>query len=288
MTEIAGDASVADRDVPAATLLAWDSSVRDLIRHRRQAVHTAWLDYLRRELPTTRIQPQMITDLSVRLLDELETALDKDPAGALQPTLRDLLSAISARFVERGMTPSQTATFVFSLKHVLSDMAPDDPAGRQTVHKVIDAMGLFSMDAFIQRREQIIAAQGQELLELSVPVVPLWEGILSLPIIGTLDSSRAQAITEKLLTEIARTNSRFAMLDISGVPAVDTQTAQHLAKTVAAARLMGAECVITGIRPAIAQVMVTLGIDLSGIETCFSLAEGLRYCFGKLGLSVRA
>jgi rsbT co-antagonist protein RsbR len=119
-------------------------------------------------------------------------------------------------------------------------------------------------------------------------VVPLWEGILSLPIIGTLDSSRAQAITEKLLTEIARTNSRFAMLDISGVPAVDTQTAQHLAKTVAAARLMGAECVITGIRPAIAQVMVTLGIDLSSIETRFSLAEGLRYCFGRLGLSVRA
>ena len=143
------------------------------------------------------------------------------------------------------------------------------------------------MDAFIERREQILLRQTQELLDISVPVVPLWEGILSLPIIGTLDSGRAQAITEKLLFELARTNSRHAILDISGVPTVDTLTAQYLGKTVAAARLMGAECLITGIKPAIAQVMVALGINLGSIETRYSLAEGLRYCFAQQGLTVK-
>ncbi|KAA5613937.1 STAS domain-containing protein [Rhodovastum atsumiense] len=262
-------------------------SVRDVVELHRAELQANWLDQLRREAAAARIPARMVEELSGRLLEEVATALAAPPSTALPASLRDLLAAISATFAERGTTPAQTATFVFSLKHVLGELAPEDAAGMLVAHRLIDAMGLFSMDAFIARREQIILAQSRELLELSVPVVPLWEGILSLPVIGTLDSGRAQAITEKLLTEIARTSSRFAVIDISGVPDVDTQTAQHLAKTVAAARLMGAECVITGIRPTIAQVMVTLGIDLSAVETRFSLAEGLRHCFGRLGLTVQ-
>lgn len=251
----------------------------------RQRLLTVWRAYLGDNLPMPQIDRRIVDDLCEGLYDALTEALGAAPP-VLTDGLRELLSALSVEFAERGLTPSQTATFVFSLKHVLTHAYSGPQATMGDIHKLIDAMGLHSVDAFIARREQIIRRQSQDLVDLSVPVVPLWEGVLSLPIIGTLDSSRAQAITEKLLFEIARTGSRHAILDISGVPTVDTQTAQHLAKTVAAARLMGAECVITGIRPATAQVIVSLGIDLSSIETRFSLAEGLRHCFAKLNLTV--
>ncbi|HEY0836977.1 MAG TPA: STAS domain-containing protein [Azospirillum sp.] len=257
----------------------------DGLRHERARVLAAWHAYLARTLPTPQIDSRVVGEFCSGLYDAFVEAL-QDDAQALTHRLTSLLSALSIEFADRGLTPSQTATFVFSLKHVLAEAFEGPSPATINMHRLVDAMGLHSMDAFIGRREQIIRRQSQELLDLSVPVVPLWEGILSLPIIGTLDSNRAQAITEKLLFEIARTGSRYAILDISGVPTVDTQTAQHLAKTVAAARLMGAECVITGIRPAIAQVMVALGINLSTIETRFSLAEGLRHCFAKLNYSV--
>jgi rsbT co-antagonist protein RsbR len=250
----------------------------------------AWTDRLMLDGQGARIDAATIQDFCSRLLDEIAAAFAHEPTAdgwVLPPALRDLLSAISADFAERGFTPSQTATLIFGLKRQLSAGFAGEPEARTAMDELIDAMGLFSMDAFIVRREHIIRRQTEELLEISVPVVPLWEGVLSLPIIGTLDSGRAQAITEKLLFEIARTSSRYAVLDISGVPTVDTQTAQYLAKTVAAARLMGAECVITGIKPAIAQVMVALGINLVSIETRFSMADGLRYCFAKQGLTVR-
>ena len=256
-----------------------------LLRRDRQETLRAWNEYLDRELRAPHIDRRTVVEFCSSLFDGLVEALESGRT-TLSDDLQSLLSALSVEFAERGLSPSQTATFVFSLKHVLNERYENAAPTVVGLHKLIDAMGLHSMDAFIGRREQIIRRQSQELLDLSVPVVPLWEGILSLPIIGTLDSSRAQAITEKLLSEIARTGSRYALLDISGVPTVDTQTAQHLAKTVAAAKLMGAECVITGIRPAIAQVMVALGINLSNIATRFSLAEGLRYCFDRLNLSV--
>lgn len=256
----------------------------ETLRRERARILAAWREYLARELPTPQIEGRVTAEFCAGLYDALVEALES--GGALTEGLTSLLSALSVEFADRGLTPSRTATFIFSLKHVLTEAFAKSPSGTIGLHKLVDAMGLHSMDAFISRREQIIRRQNQELVDLSVPVVPLWEGILSLPIIGTLDSSRAQAVTEKLLFEIARTGSRYAILDISGVPTVDTQTAQHLAKTVAAARLMGAECVITGIRPAIAQVMVALGINLSSIETRFSLAEGLRHCFGKLNYTV--
>lgn len=255
------------------------------LQAERQRLLAVWRAYLAENLPMPQIDHRLVDDLCEGLFDALAEALET-ASPALTGPLRELLSALSVEFAERGLSPSQTATFVFSLKHVLTDAYSGPQAAMGGVHKLIDAMGLHSIDAFIARRELIIRRQSQDLVDLSVPVVPLWEGVLSLPIIGTLDSSRAQAITEKLLFEIARTGSRHAILDISGVPTVDTQTAQHLAKTVAAARLMGAECVITGIRPATAQVIVSLGIDLSSIETRFSLAEGLRHCFAKLNVTV--
>ncbi|ACI97793.1 STAS domain-containing protein [Rhodospirillum centenum] len=255
------------------------------LRRDRLSVLDGWASYLSREIQTHGIEARLLREFSAGLYDGMVEALGRQPV-VLSEDLRELLSALSIEFAERGVSPSQTATFVFSLKHVLQERYGDGTPAMTSVHLLVDAMGLHSMDALITRREQIIRRQSQELLELSVPVVPLWEGVLSLPIIGTLDSVRAQAITEKLLFEIARTGSRYAILDISGVPTVDTQTAQHLAKTAGAARLMGAECIITGIRPAIAQVMVALGIDLSNIETRFSLAEGLRHCFTRMRLTV--
>jgi rsbT co-antagonist protein RsbR len=249
-----------------------------------------WIAALHADGQTIRIDRVMLEDICDQLLARLTEGLHAEQGSAsrdLSEPMRDLLSGISADLAERGLAPAQTAAFIFSLRPRLEAAFAEDPEAQRAIQRLIDAMGIHSMDAFIARREQIIRRQTQELLDISVPVVPLWEGILSLPIIGTLDSGRAQAITEKLLLEIARTNSRHALLDISGVPTVDTQTAQYLARTVAAARLMGAECVITGIRPAIAQVMVALGINLSTVETRFSLAEGLRYCFARLGVSVQ-
>ncbi|NKE46309.1 STAS domain-containing protein [Roseomonas frigidaquae] len=256
------------------------------LREHRAAILRQWFAHLVEDGQIARIDAETLRDLSTRLLDELIGALDQPHRRDLAKGMADLLSGISIDFVERGFTPSRTATFIFSLKHPIFPLFAQDPAAQFEVLGWIDRMGLHSIDAFIARREAVIRRQTQELLEVSVPVVPLAEGILSLPIIGTLDSGRAQAITEKLLSEIARTASRYAVLDISGVPTVDTQTAQYLARTAAAARLMGSECVITGIRPAIAQVMVALGIDMASIETRFSLADGLRHCLGQQGLEI--
>jgi rsbT co-antagonist protein RsbR len=267
---------------------AVDSSVRQRIRrvigqHRSQ-VEENWLAQLLLDGQIARIDRATLADICARLLTELVAAFAEP--GGLPPPMADLLTGISTDFVERGLTPSRTATFIFSLKRPVLPLFANDPQAMLETMEYIDSMGLHSMDAFILKREQIIRRQTQELLEISVPVVPLWDGILSLPIIGTLDSGRAQAVTEKLLTELVRTASRYAVLDVSGVPTVDTQTAQYLARTAAAARLMGAECVITGIRPAIAQVMVALGINLTAIETRFSLADGLRYCLAKQGVTI--
>jgi rsbT co-antagonist protein RsbR len=256
----------------------------------KSQIRARWVEELLRRGLAARIDRLTLEDICNRLFDQVIDGFSNGPEaarGELTPPMRDLLTGVSNEFGERGLTPSETAQFILGLKRHLHALFVPTPEALLGLNELLDAMGLYTMEAFILRREQIIRRQTQELMDISVPVVPLWEGILSLPIIGTLDSGRAQAITEKLLFEIARTNSRHALLDISGVPTVDTQTAQYLAKTVAAAKLMGAECVVTGIRPAIAQVMVALGINLSSIETRFSLAEGLRYCFARQGITVR-
>ncbi len=208
--------------------------------------------------------------------------------------VRDFLSGISRTRAAMNFTPTETATFVFSLKQPLfnrlQEMGYKDVSELSgdmwTVTVLLDSLGLFTVETFQKSRETIIKRQQEEMLELSTPVVKLWDGILALPLIGTLDSSRTQIVMESLLQAIVETGSGIAIIDITGVPAVDTLVAQHLLKTVAAARLMGAECIISGIRPQIAQTMVHLGVAFNDIVTKASLADALAYAFKQAGISV--
>ena len=207
---------------------------------------------------------------------------------------KELLQEISASRARQGFSPSETATFVLSLKQPLfnalrKEISNADEFFRDmtSVTLLLDRLSLLTVEAFIATREELIARQQQELLELSTPVVKLWDGVLALPIIGTLDSARTQVVMENLLQQIVDTESTIAILDISGVPAVDSLVAQHLIKTVSATRLMGAECIISGIRPEIAQTVVHLGIDLSDIITKATLASALKFAFTLLQLDVK-
>jgi rsbT co-antagonist protein RsbR len=206
----------------------------------------------------------------------------------------DLLADISRDRAVRGFSPSATATFVFSLKDPLfrrlrQSMQDDQAAFADavvTTTLLLDKLGLYTTEVYQRGREEIIGRQKEELLELSTPVVELWEGILALPLIGTLDSARTQVVMESLLQRIVETGASIAIIDITGVPTVDTLVAQHLLKTVAAARLMGADCIISGIRPQIAQTIVHLGVDLSAVITKSSLADAFLIALGRLGMSV--
>jgi rsbT co-antagonist protein RsbR len=208
--------------------------------------------------------------------------------------LREFLDNLSRSRAQQGFSPSETATFVFSLKEPLfqrlrtaagsdTDALADDV---WAATRILDSLGLYTTESFIRSRESLIARQQQDMLELSTPVVSLWDGILALPMIGTLDSARTQVVMETLLQRIVESEVSIAIVDITGVPTVDTLTAQHLLKTVTAARLMGAECIISGIRPAIAQTIVHLGVDLGGVITKASLADALRLAFQKTGRTV--
>jgi rsbT co-antagonist protein RsbR len=217
--------------------------------------------------------------------------LDDLDAPAWKP-VKEFLAGVSRSRGRQGFSPSETATFVFSFKeplfaHLRRAFDGDSEAGLFAdvweLSKLLDQLGLFTTEVHQQAREEVIRRQGEEMLELSTPVIRLWDGILALPIIGTLDSSRTQVVMEALLEQVVATRSPIAILDITGVPTVDTLTAQHLLKTVAATRLMGAECIISGIRPQIAQTIVHLGVELSGVITKASLADAFRVALKKLG-----
>jgi rsbT co-antagonist protein RsbR len=206
---------------------------------------------------------------------------------------RELLGRISMSRAQQGFTSSETATFVLSLKRPLfgvlrraskdADSLADDI---WTATRLLDQLALYTTDVFLRARQDLITRQQQDMLELSTPVVKLWEGVLALPMIGTLDSSRTQVVMESLLERIVETGSDIAILDITGVPTVDTLTAQHLLKTVTAARLMGAECIISGIRPQIAQTIVHLGVDLGDVITKATLADAFKLALSRLGLGI--
>lgn len=208
--------------------------------------------------------------------------------------LRDILTRLSRSRAQHGFTPSETAMFIFSLKQPLFarlrqefEQEPEALAEETWATTVLlDKLGLFTTEAYQQSREAVIARQQQELLELSTPVVKLWDGILALPLIGTLDSARTQVMMENLLQQIVETEATIAIIDITGVPTVDTLVAQHLLKTVAAARLMGADCLISGIRPQIAQTIVRLGVDLNEVTTKASLAEAFRIALQRSGQAI--
>ena len=208
--------------------------------------------------------------------------------------MRDLLSNISRIRSQKGSTPSETASFVLSFKQPLflrlrQELAHDAQALVEdvwTATNLLDKLGLYTSEVYQKNREEVILRQQEELLELSTPVVKLWEGVLALPIIGTLDSARTQVVMESLLQKIVETGSDIAIIDITGVPTVDTLTAQHLLKTITAARLMGAECIISGIRPQIAQTIVYLGVDLAGVTTKSSLADAFKLALQRLGMKI--
>ncbi|HYD16443.1 MAG TPA: STAS domain-containing protein [Candidatus Nanoarchaeia archaeon] len=208
--------------------------------------------------------------------------------------VREMLSSLSKARAKQGFTPAQTATFVFSFKQPLfgrlREEYKNDDAGLfrdiWAATELLDQLGLMTTEAFQKAREEVIARQQQEMLELSTPVVKLWDGVLALPLIGTLDSARTQVVMESLLQKIVETGSQVAIIDITGVPTVDTLVAQHLIKTVTAARLMGADCIISGIRPQIAQTIVHLGVALGEVATKASLADAFSQALKGLGLSI--
>jgi rsbT co-antagonist protein RsbR len=217
-----------------------------------------------------------------------------DGRGPAWAPVRDLLAGISRSRTLQGCTPSEIATFVFSFKRPLferlrAELGKDAQALADevwTATAVLDRLGLFTAEVYQKSREEVIARQQQEMMELSTPVVKLWEGVLALPMIGTLDSGRTQVVMEALLQRIVETGSEIAILDITGVPTVDTLVAQHLLKTVTAARLMGADCIISGIRPQIAQTIVHLGVDLQDVITKASLADAFALALQRRGLKV--
>jgi rsbT co-antagonist protein RsbR len=208
--------------------------------------------------------------------------------------IRAFLEELSKKRVLQGFTSEQTATFIFSFKKPLftrlrSEVGRDADALAEetwTATELLDKLGMFTVRAFQKTREDVINRQQQEMLELSTPVVKLWDGILALPMIGTLDSARTQIVMESLLQAIVDTESELAIIDITGVPTVDTLVAQHLIKTVTAIRLMGADCIISGVRPQIAQTIVHLGVDLQGITTKATLADALKLALKRSGYAI--
>ncbi|MEV0623779.1 STAS domain-containing protein [Nonomuraea sp. NPDC050404] len=226
------------------------------------------------------------------LYQALLTALEQGKSDFAD--LRGLLAELSRSQARAGFAPSDTARAVFGLKEALYEIveAENDGQGAEAARgfiwfsRLIDDLGLFTFETYSSTREKIILEQAEQLLELSTPVVKLWEGIVAVPLVGTLDSARTQVVMEKLLQTLVDTGAEHAVIDITGVPAVDTQVAQHLLKTVVAARLMGAECVISGIRPQIAHTIVTLGIEFGDIVTKASLADALSHAFHRAGIQV--
>lgn len=254
------------------------------------------------ELAATNTRKGLIKEAELQkecreFLGLLRTAVQQGNLTNIQAAewqeVREMLTSVSRSRSQQGFTPSETAAFIFSFKQPLFNRLRQelqDPVerGEETwqATTLLDRLGLLTIEVYQKAREEVILRQQEELLELSTPVVKLWEGILALPIIGTLDSARTQVVMESLLQKIVETGSEVAIIDITGVPTVDTLTAQHLLKTVTAARLMGAECIISGIRPQIAQTIVYLGIDLANVITKATLADALLVALKRVGASI--
>lgn len=219
--------------------------------------------------------------------------LDQENSAEYEYVL-EIITGLSLSRAKQGYSPRETGLFILSLKSVFINFLMESKEMDQAtlleevveINRLIDNLSIVTFDTYIKGREEVILRQTNEIEEISSPVIKVWDGIVALPIIGTLDSSRTQVVMESLLNEIVRTGSSIAILDISGVPAVDSLVAQHLMKTVSATRLMGAECIISGIKAEIAQTIVHLGIDLSGIYTKATLASALQFAFNRLKLNV--
>ena len=278
--------------------MSQNSQMADEIRNRQDHILKHWMDYqlsaltLRRD----RVKESDLREMSRRFLDLFSEAFSAS-ADASSPSwkpVKEHLAEVTRTRAEQGFSPSETATFVFSLKHPLFDLA-QQRAGQDSkklaetlwdLTALLDQLGLYTTEAYQETRESVIMRQQQELMELSTPVVRLWDEVLALPLIGTLDSARTQVVMENLLQQVVETGARIAIIDITGVPTVDTLVAQHLMKTVAATRLMGADCIISGIRPQIAQTIVHLGVNLNDIVTKATLADAFLIALQRLGATV--
>jgi rsbT co-antagonist protein RsbR len=255
-------------------------------------------DWMKTQLDSSASRADLIREAELReqsrnFLAELQKALQA-AAGNVKDAgyddVRRYLKNLSASRAEQGFTPSETAMFIFSLKQPLfellrKNLANDPNAFDEALWEssaLLDQLGLFTTEAYQQTRSEIIARQQVELQELSTPVVQIWKNVLALPLVGTLDSSRTQVVMETLLQRIVDTGAEIAIIDITGVPTVDTLVAQHLMKTIAATRLMGADCIISGIRPQIAQTIVHLGVDLGEVTTKATLADALAVALQRL------
>ncbi len=260
--------------------------------------------WMRSQLEDETLREDLMSNDELRkesdeLLEALLRSLNDDNLTDIQSSdfeaVNDILSGISITRARQGFSPKETGNYIFSLREALIQTLHDDFKGDPEellqatilIVKLVDRLAAVTFETFIRGREDVILRQTDEITEISTPVIRVWDGILALPIIGTLDSARTQVVMENLLVEIVASGSSIAILDISGVPAVDSLVAQHLIKTVSATRLMGAECIISGIRPEIAQTVVHLGIDLSNIVTKATLASALRYAFTLLKLEVK-
>jgi rsbT co-antagonist protein RsbR len=260
----------------------------------------AWARDLTSTLPTGkgRISAMELEQQTAEFLQLLTTAAERSKGSEITASefkpVREFLEGISRSRALQGFTADETATFIFSFKKPLfeklrAEAGKDvDKLAEETwlATRLFDSLGMHTIKTFQKSREEVINRQQREMLELSTPVVKLWDGILALPMIGTLDSARTQVVMESLLQRVVETGAQIAILDITGVPTVDTLVAQHLLKTVTALRLMGAECIISGVRPQIAQTIVHLGVDLQGVTTKANLADALALALKRTGTSL--
>jgi len=275
-----------------------NTQLAEEIRNRHDAILKDWMAYqvsaltLRRDL----VKETELRDSSRRFLELFAEAFatGTDSSSPAWKPVKETLAEVSRMRALQGFSSSETATFVFSLKQPLFDLAQQKAGhdGKRLAESLwdltmlLDKLGLYTTEVYQESREAVIHRQQQELMELSTPVVELWDEVVALPLIGTLDSNRTQVVMESLLQRVVETGARIAIIDITGVPTVDTLVAQHLMKTVAATRLMGADCIISGIRPQIAQTIVHLGVNLNDIITKATLADAFLVALHRVGATV--
>lgn len=273
-------------------------NLAEWVGSNEQTILPEWIELQKKagSLQTGRITENELASQSREFLHLLRDGLSRggnEISNSAYGPAKQMLADVSRSRALQGFSPSETATFVFSLKQPIfnvlnrnTTLAPAQAAELTwSVTLLLDELGLYTLEVFQKSREEVIVRQQREIAELSTPVVKLWDGILALPLIGTLDSQRTQVVMENLLQTVVETEAEIAIIDITGVPTVDTLTAQHLLKTVAAARLMGADCIISGIRPQIAQTMVHLGVELNVISKA-TLADALALALERTGRAV--
>jgi rsbT co-antagonist protein RsbR len=272
--------------------------IPNLIEQHYERLLNGWLACQKRDgVVGGQITEAQLAEQAHRFLAEFRKGVAAghfdDISGPEWDSTRSLLDTVATERAVQGFSPSETAIFVFSLKEPVFELLREELKDAETLARetwitsmLIDKLGMHTVEVFQKGREEVIRRQQEELLELSTPVIQLWDSILALPLIGTLDSARTQTVMESLLERIVSSSAEVAIIDITGVPTVDTLVAQHLIKTITAARLMGADCYLSGIRPAIAQTIVHLGIDLTDVQTKANLADAFGLALNKVGKTV--